>query len=229
MYLNNAIIEVTRKCNMACCHCLRGNAQNKEISKETLSKFLLNNDIRYISTVTFTGGEPSLNCQAINDFIDICSKHAIEVGNFYIATNGKQVTESFISTCLRLFLFCSENEVSQIEISRSDYHIDQNEEAIKKLKCLRFVSERPYLSYKNLIDEGKAKSLNQLNGIKGQKKKIYPLTIEDNIIDGEIYLNCKGDICSSCDLSYRRQDKNKLGNVYNKSLMEMINSKEVTM
>lgn len=227
MTIDNLIIEVTRKCNMTCEHCLRGEAQNKEISKEAMIRLLLDNDVDYIPTVTFTGGEPSLSCKAINDFIDICEENSIEVGSFYIATNGKQVTDEFILTCLKLYLICSNNDdCSAIQVSRSDYHINQDEEGIQKLKALRFFSERPHLSYTDVISGGRGIELNKLNRIKGRKIKIYPLAINtDDWVEGEVYLNVKGDICTSCDLSYRRQDCNKIGNVFKNTLKQMIENK----
>lgn len=47
-YIYNLIFEVTRKCNLHCEHCLQGNAQNLDLSKEIvgaevgLSLFLKN-------------------------------------------------------------------------------------------------------------------------------------------------------------------------------------------
>lgn len=49
-------IEVTRRCNMCCDHCLRGMAQNLDI-------------IVLPDHVFFTGGEPFLNVKAINSYL----------------------------------------------------------------------------------------------------------------------------------------------------------------
>ena len=61
MHLYSLIIEVTRKCNLCCEHCLRGEAQNKVFNPEWLDTFIKNNNITHVSTITFTGGEPSLH------------------------------------------------------------------------------------------------------------------------------------------------------------------------
>ena len=37
IYVNYLAIEVTRRCNMKCNHCLRGDAQNLDISTAVLS------------------------------------------------------------------------------------------------------------------------------------------------------------------------------------------------
>ena len=58
----NLAIEVTRKCNMHCAHCMRGDAQNADISEGKLSKFL--SQVNFIGSLTITGGEPTLNVNA---------------------------------------------------------------------------------------------------------------------------------------------------------------------
>lgn len=226
MILENLIIESTRKCNMACEHCLRGNAQNKNITYEIIKHFLTYNDITDINVITFTGGEPSLNPQSINDFISICKNNSIECGNFYIATNGKKYNPEFILSVIELYNFCTDNEVSSLDISKSDFHIDQDEDTLKKLHSLSFCNDRLHIDYTNVIPEGKGKHLNYLNGINNNQLYIEPLRIYDDIVEGEIYLNVKGDICTCCDLSYHRQNFNKIGNVFTKSLREMIEEQE---
>jgi len=160
MNIDNLIIEVTRKCNFTCDHCLRGEAQNKDIDYKVIDALLDNNNIEYISSITFTGGEPSLNCNAINYFIDKCIKNNISIGSFYIATNGGASSGSleFLQVLIKLFCFCSDNEISNCEISQSDYHCySQDQDAIQRLKCLSFVRERSRLENRHIIREGKGK------------------------------------------------------------------------
>lgn len=228
MYIDNLIIEITRRCNFSCAHCLRGDAEKRDIDFKIIDA-LLNNDIDYIGTITFTGGEPSLNVPAINYFIDQCKERGVDVGGFYIATNGGKTSGSmeFLQAVIKLYCYCSDNEISCVEISNSDYHInDQDEDAKKRLKCLSFVRERDHLDYRYLIHEGRAKELNEMNGTAEDARKITPskeLKIdEDNrLLSDEVYINCKGDVVLACDLSYRRQDKNKIGNVLTDKLKDL--------
>ena len=46
--VENLAIELTRKCNLKCNHCMRGNAENKEMSNETLDRIF-----EEISTIGF--------------------------------------------------------------------------------------------------------------------------------------------------------------------------------
>ena len=65
MYITNAstvVIKVTRRCNMCCAHCLRGNGQNLDIKPEYIDKFF--DKFRpgaSISSITYTGGEITVN------------------------------------------------------------------------------------------------------------------------------------------------------------------------
>jgi organic radical activating enzyme len=214
MIIDNLILEITRKCNFSCEHCLRGNAQNKEISFSVIDA-LFENNIEYISLVTFTGGEPSLNIKAINYFIDKCIEKCVEVGSFYIATNGGKASGNidFLQALIRLYCFCSDNEGSQVEISNSDYHASQQDaEAIKKLKCLSFVSDRQKLDSNYLIPEGKAKNFNTKREKENVDKELK-ISEDDRILNDEFYINCKGDILLNCDLSFIRQAKNRVGNI----------------
>ena len=63
MELFNLIFEVTRRCNLCCEHCLRGEAQNMDMTKETVDKVL--DRVESISSLTLSGGEPTLNIPII--------------------------------------------------------------------------------------------------------------------------------------------------------------------
>lgn len=230
MQINNLIIEVTRKCNFSCSHCLRGEAQNKNIDLKYIDALFDNNDINYISNVTFTGGEPSLNIRAIDYFIEKCKRNNVEVGSFYIATNGSTASGNieFLQLLIKLYCFCSDNEISAVEISKTDYHNQnmQNAEAINKLKCLSFVREKEHLDSKYLINEGKAKEIVEYYGRTKEARHIIPdnqliLNEYEEIENDYLYINCKGDIILSCDLSYKRQDIHKIGNIKENKLLEL--------
>ena len=56
-YTQYAVIEVTRRCNMQCRHCLRGDAQNVDISNEIIDRFFDGfADGAVIENVVFSGG-----------------------------------------------------------------------------------------------------------------------------------------------------------------------------
>lgn len=62
------ILEVTRRCNMYCDHCLRGNAMSMDMDDALVDKIV--DAVDGIGTVVFSGGEPTLNLAAIRHFFD---------------------------------------------------------------------------------------------------------------------------------------------------------------
>lgn len=213
---SNVVIEVTRKCNMKCRHCLRGNAQNIEISDIDLDTFF--SKVGYISDLTISGGEPSIAAHKINTVVDMLEKYNVGVGNFYIATNAKEVSNEFLLAVMRLYCHCDDNEISALNYSNDAYHDKMKMENIKKLEVFKFTSARNRSEYENnnVLNEGRAKT----NGIgnHGVKHDLsyflgdiseYVDTSQDNaIIDNmTIYLNCKGNVICGCDWSYKNQDK----------------------
>ena len=122
MQLDNLVVEVTRRCNMACEHCLRGEPQNKTLKDEDMYNIL--RQVSYISSVTFTGGEPTLpsGMKVIERFMEICNELAVDVGSFYIVTNAKVWRDKLPALINRLYNFCDDNEISHIDISGDRYH-----------------------------------------------------------------------------------------------------------
>jgi len=159
-----------------------------------------------ISTITFTGGEPSLHPDIILETIEIAKKHSVDIGSFYIATNAKKISDEFLLALCKLYLYCSDNEISQVQWSNDLYHDEDNEH--EKLKVFSFFSPRYSKEYPMksdyLINEGNS----ELNGM--GSRNIEPETFEideNNIIEGNVYLNCNGNLIAGCDFSYESQNK----------------------
>jgi len=211
--IDSLVIEVTRKCQLQCSHCLRGDAEAIDIKPEYID--LLLSKVGYISSVTFTGGEPSLNVGAIDYFIQQVEHHQVTVGNFYIATNAVTVSDEFLLAIMRLWLLCDENEISQVAISNDGYHADEIEDSTqsKKLECFKFTSNKYNAGeWYDGISEGR-------NEGSGRDPKDHGFEIEDDEVrEGEVYLNCKGEIISGCDWSYESQPKHKVCNVQGMTL-----------
>lgn len=97
VYIKNLMLEVTRRCNMACPHCLRGEAQDMDVSFAVLENLLARVD--GIRELVFTGGEPSLNPDAMLETLRLCRIHHIPVHTVWIATNGRRLSDRFIKAC----------------------------------------------------------------------------------------------------------------------------------
>lgn len=135
--LHFSLIEVTRKCNLKCRHCLRGEAENITITKEMIDNYFDNID--GILTLNFTGGEPLLAIDEIEYTIDKIIKDKIRVASLAVITNGtildKRVADIFNKYNKYLhenmsYLFeDKKNTKVELLISNSEFHDNKLEKA----------------------------------------------------------------------------------------------------
>jgi organic radical activating enzyme len=203
--IDNLVIETTRRCNMTCDHCLRGEQQKIDLPIRYLEQILKNIDV--INSVTFSGGEPSLVPNIIEEFINLITKYQITVNDFYIATNGKKITPEFVISLCKLYCICDSPEDCLVQISSDYYHQVEHTATKGLLSALNFVFFRDRNrdpGEMTFINEGYYKEYFN-NGRENNKEKYI---IDNNFItEGNIYLNCKGNIIAGCDWSYESQDK----------------------
>jgi len=202
MYINNLIIEVTRRCNMECQHCLRGDQQNSNISLDYVETLF--QKVNYISSITFTGGEPSLVPEIIESVLKIAKEYEVGIGNFFIATNGKDIPDAFVIACLHWYLYCDDNEVSSVTVSTDHYHEGYEGDI---LKALSFYDTRGDIPTEAIIREGNAEDWGY------RDHDDYEFDVEEDNIEGDVYLNINGDIISGCDWSYENQECHKVCHV----------------
>jgi len=214
MNIPNCIIEITRMCNMTCAHCLRGDMQDMCMKEEHLDSLFSKAD--YISTLTLTGGEPSLRPDIIRLVLNKAKQYNVEVGSFYIATNGKGITSEFAMVCLEWFLYCEDKEYCMVELSNDTFHDDSDNDNL--LQGLSFYSQREPMRRDGVISMGRAQDY----GIGMRSLDVSGYEIEEGmIVEGEIYLNCEGYIVSSCDLSYDDQEEFTVCLVDNLSIKQL--------
>lgn len=208
------IFEVTRRCNMICLHCLRGDAQNVDMSMETVDKAL--DQIEYMTSITFSGGEPGLNVGIMKYILDGCKKRNIPIYGFFVATNGGATTPEFIMFMLQLYLYVvqcgGEPEMMTLALSSDEFHEELEDDEMLLLKGLSFFSEdakKTDFRKSPLINEGRAKQLN--TSYKKRELCHYDPTIEvdDNtvmVVEGYIYFCANGIVRTECDASYDNTD-----------------------
>jgi organic radical activating enzyme len=219
------IIETTRRCNMNCGHCVRGDAQNQDFDIKYLDKLL--EKLFFVDIITPSGGEPSLVPHIINNIVDAFEKNEVGVNSCGIVTNGKYISDDFILACKRLISLCENNRKSvtwcsrdpyrhimRLHLSRDKFHetgeiIDQNRDKLRKIghywEDIFAFSEDDRFRHQIILKEGRAKNF-------GTQEISDKLVIENGYEKNEvvldlIYVNCFGEIFSDCCLSYDSQDK----------------------
>ena len=225
--VDQLMLEITRHCNMSCSHCLRGPAQNLNITDEILIKTLKHIDC--IGTLTFTGGEPSLNCHAIEFTLNYCKQHDIAVHGVYIVTNGKELPDKFLHLYLDWVLYVQScnpwcyMETTGLSLSNDEFHepiSQQNVEKLKNFSTYRNDHDTTFSEH-YLIKEGNAVELDESthrfrepeNKLKDILKQQEYYEEELQISESEnsstidinqlfIYISADGKVKINCDDSY---------------------------
>ena len=204
--LDNLVIEVTRRCNLTCAHCLRGAQQRINIKKEHIEKLLSN--VCYVNDITFTGGEPTLYLKGISDTLDIIKEKGISVDSFYIATNGcfsRKNRVELMNLIVRMYEMAAnweENGLNKVKVDLSNemYHyeeivekelgnlLDDNVKFLSILKCFdnkyskngisMKLNNVTYYSPSSLINEGRAVKLSTKSEKHNQDEQVDPSDIE---------------------------------------------------
>jgi len=206
------MFEVTRFCNMLCPHCIRGDRQKLKIKKEFINAML--EQINYIGTIMFTGGEPGLASDLIKYTLEACQHYNIEVQNFWLATNGSIQKPSFFNIIKDWINYCSDNEITGLRVSIDNYHDKISKWAFEELseEIKSYITDNFYLDLsgapnnsENLISEGRAKD----NYYCDREIKHDIHLQNDGRIEGSLYINAKGYIITTCDISYKTMDNNQ--------------------
>ena len=172
-------IEVTRRCNMRCPHCMKGEPQDVDIKLEDIDALL--DQIEMIGILRVTGGEPTLNLDAVEYMAEAIIKRGIPVLQFQIITNGLIYEERLVAIAKRfrqiIDLSCqncypksynyvpiSETCRVLIGVSLDRYHEQSNNALICAVKYMQALSGIADIGIKRAgnapMASGRAKTLN---------------------------------------------------------------------
>lgn len=215
--LSNLVLEITRKCNMNCSHCLRGPAQHMDMDINIINR--VTEAIDHIYGVTFTGGEPSLNAAAIEHFRWAIHFNRCSLGHFWLTVNARFFKQDFYDAIRELYCLCDHQDSCSLTISGDQYHGRMSPKAYEMYGELPFFSNERMkrIADDDLLFEGNAKK----NQMCSRKVEIdheiadYDMDTESNFlyVGDPIYVNAKGDVLLCCDLSYNHQRHHVIGNV----------------
>ena len=116
-------LEVTRNCNLACKHCLRGNREFLNISFETIDNAF--RSIKEIDVLLLSGGEPLLAVNELKHIAEVIKNNNILVRRIGIVTNGtvfseyqKEALDALSSSTLYLTVDVSGDKFHDEEVAR---------------------------------------------------------------------------------------------------------------
>jgi hypothetical protein len=226
--INNLIVEVTRRCNMKCEHCLRGNAQRLDMSQEVIGRLF--DDVGYVSSITFTGGEPSLAVPVIEKIIEAARMYRVDIGNFFVVTNGrtsKPVAKRLALALLDLYsTLCDHEEgITGLTVSGDAYH-DPDVKIPDVYRGLSFFTEERHgpTSEEGVIRTGRA----EFNGIGLREARKLGRFEVDGDVEADrpsvdtVYVSANGNVVNDCDCSYKDIDAQTRGNVLRETLTTIV-------
>lgn len=97
-------LQVTRRCNLKCDLCGKGEPQNIDITKEIVDKTFDEVQNYYISDLRLNGGETFLNPEIITYILEQIEKRNIMVNRIFVFTNGYFFDDRIVKAIKR---FCN--------------------------------------------------------------------------------------------------------------------------
>lgn len=236
LHVFNLCIELTRRCNMACPHCMRGEPENKDMNVKALEILLPHFKENGIPELTLTGGEPTLNPKAILTILNLLKKYGISLEHVYLVTNGKEVSDEFLLNYFNLVLYSDNfDELPSLSLSQDQFHDPISKDMIKKLKLFSFFSDEDHNTDWTripLLDLGRAKDLTYL-----AKRDPYEyinsyIEIEPDgtldIGDSIISLTVNGNLLPTGDYSYEDEEDLALCNVFDPDWFQTLRDELLT-
>jgi len=223
LHINYLIFEVTRRCNMNCTHCLRGDSQRINITEDVINNVLI--DIDSIYSVTFSGGEPFLNFKAIDYIFSGLKDRNIEYLNFYLVTNGKIHKKKYIDKLQYEYdILKTMDFTGGLTVSLDEYHDTIKQKNIDLFTNLKFYRTDKDFRKQDLLLINTGRANNNGIGVKNPKY-INEISFEyedDKLWIDELYINALGDVLIDCNLSYDDQTDYSIGNVLQTPFEEII-------
>lgn len=223
--LNHLLLEVTRKCNMSCRHCMRGNSEDVSLDYTVIDRIF--QDTRYIEHLCLTGGEPSLAPYVIRTILYRARRWDCRIGSFFCATNAKAYSPEFSDALTELYFYCTDKDKCTLTVTTDQFHEVADPEALKSYRELPYyrpVYEHKHISPYFILDEGRAKE----NGIGRSeipiKGLLYDISFHgyDFTCGDTVYINAKGDVLLNADLSYKSQNEFRIGNLLEDDLPHIL-------
>lgn len=228
-------LEITRRCNLNCAHCMRGRAQNIDMSKEDVDKLFDELKGAIIEDVTFGGGEPTLNPEMIEYVIDKIIREEISVLNIQMITNG-QVFDQRVADAFNRFIEYEYSKSSGAlpDLKRSDckhayigFSTDRFHKPISDKNIKLYKENCPYVTFMNhcVPDDEIYKTGNSTFGIE-LIRRLIPIKYYASPFDVKILnvlcLSARGELGINPDGNYLDFDFNNYGHIQNINFYDLL-------
>lgn len=183
-------LELTRRCNLQCSHCLRGDAQGKDMPEHILWQAL--RTLGDWGHIGIGGGESAMSGKHLGKLRNALLQTGTYKGldTFYLVTNGKRLIND--DSTRNLLLDFPADKV-YLHVSTDRWHDSDAESNFRELKDQFEWSEKV-----EVYAHGPAEEYNIINIGRSGRGKECELFYADKMLYVDIY----GYVWGSCDLSY---------------------------
>lgn len=238
------MIELTRRCNLACQHCMRGDPQDVTISREVIDQIVEN--IEECGDIAFTGGEPLLALDELEYLVDRINKAEMKVGHISLVTNGtiadRRLIDIFKKFCDHSYerttaIAVSNDRFHDLKKSRETYNFyAEAAKGIPKIKVIlshdfndkKYNPERAEGLYEFTV-AGRAKELVKERApitpkvaVRMESTIDHAVCMIDDKVGCRLQINASGNVCLEDSRSYDTMDKLTLGNILEEPLSVII-------
>jgi len=200
---------------------MRGHSENINMSLDLINTLL--DQTCYIDALTFSGGEPTLNIELINQTLNLLKQKNILLGSFYIITNGVEQSIDLIHTMIQYYQYSENKDECGFRISGDSFHHIEPPDISLYSALSFFRKDQSFYEYdpKSIIDEGYAmeNGLGKQGIIVDDQSAIFSNNILT--ITGLTYVGATGNILTTCDASYVNEPEYALGNILDESIYEI--------
>lgn len=218
------MFEITRRCNLQCAHCFRGDAQNMDISEEVIDKTL---DQISCSVFAITGGEPFMAPDKLEYLVDGIIKRRMLFSGFQLVVNGTIMDERAVKSLaainkLATYLyedvypeiwnkagkkFDFEKEAKdykpliRVSVSVDDFHHNNPDEAISYYKSLvnnKYVAFERQDEWTRTDDDGNTKTQAE---IRNDKVEAHETWVDNEGRAKDNHLGYRINTCDFCNIA----------------------------
>lgn len=238
----NAEVILTRRCNLKCGHCMRGQSQNVDMSEDVMDSIL--DKVTEFGNLCIGGGELTSVPKIVEVFVDKAIEKSVRIKSVNLTTNGIVFSQELAETLLKLKDYveeCRENpwgfDMSEekpvmLRVSLDDFHLMEMErlgvsfekvlDNIKKYQeilgedCVRASYGCDY----DVLREGRAKNISTDVHISKQYLPKYLYYMESNksvVISLVITIGVTGEVIP-LNIAFDREKVLSFGNIKNEKL-----------
>lgn len=225
-------VEITKRCNLKCLHCMNGEAQDATITYEIIDKIFEN--AADCKNIVFGGGETLLKIEMIEYFMAKLLQSNWTTETVQLTTNGS-IMDSKIIDMLNAFCAKDSNRIALLRISADQFHDANISKKAYNYYCGLPKNERVRVELKttlnsikytgravNYITNNPTTKIDDVIGVYMPHIEKHRIRVDDNTVACSLHITSNGDVSFSEEIAYEDIDRLAIGNILTEAIEKMI-------